>query len=41
MGYTLLESIKTLSLAIITNAIGSAINLTPMAQIHTAIQDGK
>ena len=44
MGYTPLESIKRLSFATITNAIGSiakAINLTPKAQIHTAIQDGK
>ena len=42
MGYTPLESIQTLSFATITNVIviSNAINLTPKAQIHTAIQDG-
>ena len=50
MGYTPLEIIKTLSFATTTNVIGpavnyilisKAINLTPKAQIRTAIQDGK
>ena len=51
MGHTppVLESIKTLSFATITNVLVQllisykfpAINLTLKAQIHTAIEDGK